>query len=231
MDQPVRAVTTERFVFLGCLIVRWLDPLAETSEMRRYRGVDRLTFSSAHLTPDANPPAGRLAALCKKFLQYEDLFEYISDPQAAVILYRELNEYDPSYELIACGVEDRLVDELQWRGENEVLGSRSDDDERARLEGLKLRLLGRPSAPRWPVLGYDVSELGHFYSPVFHEVLRGNFPEYDRYVNSAGLFSSASIATNFLARYGTYSHRELGHYYVYEVRAASAEDLLAVRST
>lgn len=220
MDELTWTMTIGRFAFLGCLIVRWLDPLAKTPQMRRYRGVERLPFSSLYLTSDAKPPAGRLGALREKFLRYEDAFEYLRDPRAAIVLYQELKELDSSYELIGCAIEERLVDELRSLSEEEIFGRRADQDERQKLEDLKLRLLEKPSAPPWPVLGYDICELGHYYSPVFHEVLPGDFPEYDKYITSAGLFSSPKIASDFLAHYRNYPYREEGRYYVHEVLAA-----------
>ncbi len=230
-------MTTERFVFIGCLIPRWLDPLPDTegwvvppadrSEMRRYRGVYRLNFSSTYLMPDARPPAGRLAVLCERMKRYEDLFEYIADPDAAIALYRELREYDRAYELIGCAVEEQLVVELQSRSPTEMLGYPPDEDDKLKLENLKRRLLARPLCPPWPILGYDVSTFGHSYSPVYLEVLGGNFPEYARQLNSAGLFPSASLAAKFVAAYRSYPHGEPGNYYVYEVRVAPVDDMLA----
>jgi len=219
-------VGSEGFLFVGCLIVEWLAFPAERPEPRRYRGVFRLNFASSYVTREGKRPAGRLGELCAKMKRAEDVLEFIIDPAVALTLYRELQVHDKTYEVIGCAIEERLLADLQSRSDQEVLGWPPDDEETSGLESLKKRLLTKPTGPAWSVLGYDIAPVGHSYSPVYDDVLPGNFPEYAHQLNSSGLFASPSVAAKFLAEYQTYPDREPGHYYVYEVSAPPMDDLL-----
>jgi hypothetical protein len=221
----------ERFVSLGCLIVRWIDVLSHTHSTRRYRGIDR-DFLSWSLAPDNTPPGGCFLEIADALEGIQDVWGFIPDIEAARLIYGRLRQHDQSYELIACSIEPRVLQYLDRREPSIVLGGAASAEEVNMLRRAQERLLARPPAPAWDLLGYDVARLGlDFYSPVFHELTTDGsiaqlFPQYREQLNVAGLFGSAEVALEFLKAYQEQPDHEEGDFFIYEVAVEPLTRLL-----
>jgi hypothetical protein len=209
------------FPFAGYMIVKRLDVLMVTPEELSYRGVDRERLSAFYRNPDATLPTDWRAAICTKLLNAEDPFELIVHPAAAEGVFAEVLAHDSSYELLACGIEDRLVQDLFAKDAAEFLPA-PDQSERIAFDVARRRLAMRTPAPPGMILGYDVAYFGFgFWSVVFRQVMGTTIPPFADYrgrLNQHGLFPAPDVALAFRDAYVSLPDPEIGNFYVYEIR-------------
>jgi hypothetical protein len=210
-------------VFAGYLIVKQIDGDMLTPQEMTYRGPNREMLSAAYHESDGSPPTGWRASVCDELRIAEDPFEFIVGRADAERIFATVAKHDDTYELLACSVEPRIVSELASSDAGRFL-ARPDADEVAAFLRARSRFAAYPSPPPGPVLGYDVAWFDHgFWSPVLKQVLDGTTPPfsvYRRRVNQFGLFPDAETAREFRDAYARLPEptRELGDFYVYEVR-------------
>lgn len=203
------------FTYLGCRIVH----RRRDGASRFYRGIDRQVLSGDS-GAYVSPPRPWTAPQSSKLARVEDVFEFIPDPAVAVRIYGDVQFVDPSYELIGCSAESRLVDYLSPPGSDHAISHfLVDPDEAVGVENVKRRLSTKPREPDWPILGYDIASFSDFLSIISGCIdIEGTaYADHRRHLNHARLFPSSEIASKILDEHRTLSDFDGREYFVFRI--------------
>lgn len=134
-------------------------------------------------------------------------------------MHADVQFVDPSYELIGCSAEARLVDHISPTDSDcTVANFYSDPEEATRVEDVRRRLAAHPREPAWPVVGYDIASFGDLLSMIgCIDVEETLHPEHRGYLNDAGLFPGSEVASMILNEDRTLSEFDGREYFVFRV--------------